>query len=148
MPEITYYRFWCNNCKEFTLQRTTGDKSCKTCNTITETYKVSDIPIEKLKIQRERYKNSKLNFNPIALLLNSCKDDSLFKEEPTIRIIECDAGQIEIDELRLKKYKEQVERDNEIKREYEKYKHLNRNDICICGSGLKYKKCHFLIFKY
>ena len=63
-------------------------------------------------------------------------------------IIECDAGQKEIDN-RKKEQREEAKRiGQEILDDYNtNYKHLNRNDKCTCGSGKKFKQCHLIHFR-
>jgi uncharacterized protein YchJ len=54
------------------------------------------------------------------------------------RILEDDAGQIELD-AQLKAERE-AKRMAEIEFK-ERYRGVQRNEKCLCGSGLKYKKC-------
>ena len=148
MPIIIYYRFWCNTCKDFTLHHTNGDKCCKICGNITETYKESEIPIEKIQMQRERYKKYESEHNGIGAFFKILAHERPFAFSeiyPNIEIIEDDAGQKRIDEAREQKIKKQLA---EIRLEREKRQDiknkargLSRNDICFCGSGLKFKKC-------
>lgn len=98
MPTVYLYRFWCNECKDFTLQHTTDSKACTICGTVTESYNVSEIPKEKLLEQRKRYINAKVN--NIGKYLFACSADLFSEEWPKPEIIECDAGQKSIDEKR------------------------------------------------
>lgn len=155
-----YYRHWCTKCNEWTIFEEKGgfreDKviTCKTCGLEHQKVKLSEIPEEKLKEQRDRWKLQQrrdtndiylkfvtggFNRNPLMDMLTETPTE--FEE----RIVEADAGQKSIDEAkrereakeRQKKYEERQKK-LEWKRQY---KGLGRNDKCICGSGKKYKKC-------
>jgi len=135
MNEIKY-RLWCKKCNNFTLHKNVKKenseeeiKVCIDCNTEYTDVVLEDIPLEKLKEQRQRYKAwvaREYKKNLIKLFLASEKNKKrnkiTFKEDEE-QIYESDIGQRIIDE------------------EIKKYSKLGRNDICICGSGLKYKKC-------
>ncbi|HPI82626.1 MAG TPA: SEC-C metal-binding domain-containing protein, partial [Candidatus Paceibacterota bacterium] len=60
-------------------------------------------------------------------------------------ITESDAGQHAIDEQRRKKRAEEMAKYREEKEKMKeyliKYKGIQRNETCPCGSGKKYKKC-------
>ena len=60
-------------------------------------------------------------------------------------IIESDGGQKFIDEkVAERRQAEQDEREEEKNKflaRYENFKKLGRNELCSCGSGVKYKKC-------
>jgi len=152
MPKITYIRFWCSNCKEFTLQL---GKKCIECETENTSYFLKDVPIEKILAQRKRYKEFKRKqFEEIISLkfLTANIQQSMFTSpEENIEIIETDAGQKKIDEKetqeRNERYNKIAEEKRALKEEYCKFKHLNRNDVCICGSGKKYKNCCLTKFK-
>jgi predicted nucleic acid-binding Zn-ribbon protein len=151
MPTITYHRFWCSKCQEFTLHHTHGEKGCRDCGTVTESYIPKDIPREKLLEQRERYKNSTSKRNVFDTYLKFVQPggnglrDILSEEWPKPEIIEDDAGQKLIDERiaeeKEKKWQEQREEEKRLKEEAKKFKGLGRNDKCACGSGKKYKHC-------
>lgn len=122
------------------------------CETIFTDIELSEIPVEKQEEQRSRYKKKQSDWiknfymdgmlgfpgrNPLA---------ELFKEGYEDEITEDDAGQHEIDAENRKIMEEKLrvareKREEELK-EIAKYAKLTRNDICICGSGKKYKKCH------
>jgi hypothetical protein len=152
----TLYRYWCNTCKDFTLQRPHHPEeephcTCTICNSLNISYKLSDVPEEKIKEQRARYsamkKNNFIELTNAYLSVASNPFVGLFNEvhDPFPKIIEDDAGQKVIDE-KLKKLKdEEWERIKEAKmalrQEYLSYKTLGRNDKCKCGSGNKYKQC-------
>lgn len=150
MPTRTLHRFWCTECKDYTLHNTLGSKGCTICGTITETYNLKDVPEEKVLEQRERYKKSKRNIFESYLSFIQPKNQleqlvEMFHEECKTEIIETDAGQKYIDEQReierRKKASEAYQVRKELEDEYKKYKKLGRNDICLCGSGRKYKNC-------
>ena len=52
MPQITYNRFWCTQCQDYTLQHAGEDGAC---GTVTKEYKLSDVPEDKITAQRARY---------------------------------------------------------------------------------------------
>lgn len=149
MPTRKLHRFWCSKCKEFTLHKTWGDKSCTECGTVTDTYNISDVPEEKLLEQRKRYSASQPGLHTYLDFLRPKSQleqlAEMFAEDERTEIIETDAGQKEIDERRAKeRAKEMAEKrriHEERKAEVEKYKNLGRNDKCACGSGKKYKQC-------
>ncbi len=153
MPTRTLYRNWCQTCNEFelhTYKHESKDYRCLTCDTPHASTLLKDIPQEKLIAQRERYNQSQsqkltkmfsggdnfMNYGIFGLLAN---------EHVRTEIVEADAGQefinkrnraLQDEKLRL--YHEQKAKEKEIKIQY---KNLQRNQICLCGSGKKYKKC-------
>jgi len=148
MPTRILNRFWCKECKEFTLHNTWGNKSCITCGTITESYKLSEVPEEKIMEQRARYNKAKKS--AIDTYLNFLKPSNpileLFKEDCSQdEIRECDAGQKSIDDEKQRIHNEEINARLAAKRalqeEYVKFKKLGRNDKCACDSGKKYKNC-------
>lgn len=143
-PVKIYYRFWCKQCQDFTLQNTGEDESCRICGTITESYNLNEVPHEKLIEQQNRYRKMKMErfasilnvFEPVFDILSDM--DEAYKP----RIIECDAGYKQIEEERTQKRKErELQKELLQKEKKEKFSGINRNDICPCGSGKKYKKC-------
>jgi len=145
MPTITYLRFWCSKCQDFTLHNMGNNKDCRICGTVTESYKLSEVPEDKLKQQRARYieSNNPVNYYMSAIKGTLLKDIylDLTKSEPEIKIIEDDAGQKEISERRNRAYNERLKKHNDLKEEYKKFKGIGRNDLCACGSNVKYKNC-------
>lgn len=136
MPRITFHRFWCHTCQDFTLQKTIGDCSCKLCGTINTEYDMNSVPLEKLKIQRERYNKSQMRN---LLLMGMALSNPFSEVGADYDIIEDDAGQVKInEENKLKREKAEKELDDLRKI------HLGtgRNDKCKCGSGKKFKHCH------
>lgn len=160
-PKLTYYRFWCSKCQEFTLHNTTDIKDCRECGTVTETYDISQIPIEKVLEQRKRYTayqrselKQALNYymNPtLNIFQEMMLEDSGVYDLLSPKIIECDAGQKEIDKQQKAERDAERNRLNEERRllleEYKQFSKLGRNDSCACGSGLKYKKCCIIKFQ-
>jgi hypothetical protein len=157
MPEIIYHRTWCKSCEDFTLHKWISIDSskaliCKDCKQEENGYSLSEVPEEKIKEQRKRYKDSKINnFKKVIGIVDEMnKQNSHLFSEPSnsYSIVECDAGQKRIDELSTKKYYEKKKAYQEKVDEYnEKFKHLQRNDICSCGSQKKYKNCHLKEFQ-
>jgi uncharacterized protein YecA (UPF0149 family) len=143
MPQITYNRFWCTKCQDYTIQNTGEDGSCRTCGTVTKKYKLSDVPIEKQKEQRARYNKQKEDsmFNILAGIRRNPLEDMFRDVGSDVVINETDAGQIEIDNDWRKRMAEARVKRDELKKQYEIYRHTGRNDKCPCGSNLKYKKC-------
>lgn len=130
-------RFWCHKCQDFTVQELKG--KCLTCETINESYKFSDVPMDKLETQRSRYRAAEEKNVISAFLILSNPDSYSSSNKSTI--IEDDAGQKEIDDAKRKK-REEWKKEQEAKRvEYLKFKGTNRNDSCPCGSNKKYKHC-------
>ena len=141
MPTITYHRFWCYECQEFTLH---FSDNCQTCGTPTpESYNLSDVPQDKIDIQRKRYTESKSSGLLYSLLHNNTSSMfDTFGSNDTI--VETDAGQIEINEDRNKEREKHRQKIEEYKTIINDYKDVKRNDKCICGSDKKYKKCCFM----
>lgn len=160
MPTKTYYRKWCKKCNAFELHSTKWNEGsnstfqCVVCDTEYSNILLKDIPEDKLIEQRKRYSDAKrltdekylnmflqggyggLGGNPL---------EDLFREDIEPEIRESDAGQKHIDDEKRKEQeavrairREQRAKDLELVAKYTK---LGRNDICICGSGKKYKKC-------
>lgn len=162
MPTYTNYKYrhWCQKCNDWKIfdEENTfkEDKklTCSECGTEHQKTLLSDIPEDKLLEQRLRYKaQQKKDLNDIysEFLMGGYNRNplaELFMETPSsfnTRIVEADAGQKYIDEE-----KRRIEAEERMKRYEERqklliwkaqYKNVNRNDVCICGSGKKYKKC-------
>ena len=155
MPIRELKRIWCKKCQKFELHQqyypNWDDWFCQVCETAYTPIELREIPKEEIIKQRQRYKEWKKNeFEEVLGLMsglgrrNTLLD--MFSEPGSdVKIRESDAGQKKLDEIskkiRDKKYEEQRQKREEEKAEMKKYKHLGRNDLCICGSGLKYKKC-------
>jgi len=152
MPTREYKRIWCKTCNEFELHYHNykdNNLVCKECGTVYTDVYLKDIPKEKIIEQRKRYKlYRKESFNKMFSRMAYVSSLSMFNpfaETDDVEIIESDAGQRAIDEeerQERKKEREQIiiEREKEKER-YKQFIKLNRNDLCICGSGKKYKNC-------
>ncbi len=146
MPTQTFYRKWCVPCQEWTFFRRGFNEVkhyCKECGSEEKSYTLADIPENKILEQRERWKQQRSEqFASVfggmmygSALLSAGLESS---GGGPIREVEDDAGQKEIDEARVKARQEAAR----LKAEKEvKFRHVGRNDLCLCGSGLKYKKC-------
>lgn len=138
------YRLWCSNCQDYKIHERTNvnEKTVYTCECGCELSDVSlkDIPQEKVLEQRERFKRKrKCDFSKTLTNYLLPKYDNFFSEVTiNTEVIESDAGLIAIEKAEREK-QEQL-RTNAVERIL-KYKGLQRNDICICGSDKKYKKC-------
>lgn len=151
MPNLSYSRNWCAECQEYTLFYYNFEKKkycCKQCKSEFVTTELSEIPEEKQIEQRERYKVRRKQRNTSMLLSFSLGLGFAGTEllnTSGIDISEDDAGQNEIDKITLEKRKTEqagIEMDYQKKVEYSKlFIGLGRNELCLCGSGKKYKKC-------
>ena len=149
MPIKQLNRVWCSNCKEWELHErfypNWEDWFCQECETKWEASNLKDIPIEKLKEQRERYKIS-TRYELGSMLLGGVTGlDMLSEPGSNVDIRESDAGQKTIDarkkEEREAEYAERHRIRAEQKAEVKRFQNIERNDLCLCGSGKKYKKC-------
>ena len=147
MPTQTYYRQWCVPCQEWTFFHRAfspnAEFCCKECNSEIIQHTLADIPEAKIMEQRARWKQQRSKqFASVfggmiygSVLLSAGLESS---GGGPIHEVENDAGQKEIDEARVKVRQEAAR----LKAEKEvKFRHVGRNDLCLCGSGLKYKKC-------
>lgn len=143
-------RIWCKTCNEFELHDTkkvfAKEWFCNECDTEYTDVLLSKIPKKKLIEQRKRYKIQQTNemnsiFNSYMMFgLNSFNDIGF---ESSIK--ESDAGQRKVDE----RLKVKIEKERKIKYEQKQkdlaykatFHKLGRNEKCLCGSNLKYKKC-------
>ena len=147
------YRTYCKTCKDFTVHNweTKNDLSCETCNTIEDGYKISEVEPHLIEQQRKRYtkmRTSKVGDIYQSFMMGTGLKTLMELENISQHIIECDAGQKEIDEKRKQRRLDIIEERRKIKEEFDNnYKNLGRNDKCSCGSGKKFKKCHLLIFR-
>ena len=85
MPQITYSRFWCTKCQDYTIQNTGEDGACRTCGTVTKEYKLSDVPKEKQEEQRARYNKQREDnmYNILAGIRRNPLED-MFREDFSI----------------------------------------------------------------
>ena len=140
MPTKTYYRIWCKKCNEFTLHNKSLSEEnyiCDSCKTVYTDIMLKDIPKDKLITQRQRYNDQKSKD-----LLNMVNFMSAgFFNNNSVEIIESDAGQKIIDQKINEKYKKLKEEQIEKEKLQKQYSKLGRNELCFCGSGVKFKKC-------
>lgn len=153
MPTINYHRTWCKTCNDWTLHHSgfgSDTSSCKVCKTEWTEITLGEIPKEKIIEQRERYNEGKKKSGGVlgSYFAAAFGDSGGLDMRPPgsdVKITEEDAGQKAINDAREKRIHEQWKRDKqareELKEEYTFYSSLGRNDICLCGSGKKYKKC-------
>ena len=154
MPQSTRYRYWCKTCNGFALHTAVDDintdeeaKLLCQCGTIYTPIKIKDIPQGLIAEQRVRFKEFRKrqlaqSFGLLSMM-GALGSFGSFGHGESSRIIEGDAGlkhEEEVIEARRKVVKE------EKRLEVLKYRDTGRNDVCLCGSGLKYKKC--CLFKH
>ncbi len=151
MPTTYLYRLWCKECKDWTLHSKAWKENipkCKDCDTEFSPIKLKEVPKDKLIEQRGRYKeNQKKDFSSMLMggIMSNPLDEFFSEDFPDPIIIESDAGQKTLDKIKVQKEKVKMAKER-TKRAEEyaealKYKNLGRNDICLCGSEKKYKKC-------
>ncbi len=164
MPERYLQRQWCKKCQScelfeekglFAKKENPGEShwSCIECGTKFEPYKLSEVPKEKIKEQRERYKvwkkeqfekmfGSYLDFGRSN---RNFINDMFSAPGSRTHVTEADAGQKYIDDQIKKEREAEYEKRRAAKealeKEYEAYRKSGRNDKCLCGSGKKYKHC-------
>lgn len=142
---------WCKNCQNFHIHNWQNENLiCNICDIKYTEYLYSEIPEDKLQEQRKKYSNQKRQnfnrmFNPLDYLGFNPMGSSAQTSE---NLIQDNAGQKQIDENKKIEKQKLIDRYNQIKDDYNlNYSKLNRNDECSCGSGIKYKKCHYLYFQ-
>lgn len=155
MPIREYKRLWCKQCQEWQLFEFNADELiCCECKNTHQKTLLNDLPEEKIAEQRNRYIDSKKkSMNELMKEIFMTPEARYIKEfahmfsKPgtEISIIESDAGQSIIDEEKRRKRIEEIQKIEEekeiVKRFIFKYKSFQRNDLCPCGSGKKFKKC-------
>ncbi len=150
---IEKHRTWCKRCLDFKVHKWikidfSNALICETCGSEDNGYSISEVPEDKLILQRERYKLQK--GKKLLGILGIYKDatNNIFNEIPVPNIIECDAGQKQIDKRNSKLREDHKSKLYELQIDFnENYSKLNRNDKCSCGSGKKFKQCHLIYFK-
>jgi len=114
---------------------------CK-CGTQYTDIKLVDIDKDKRYIQQQRFKKQRSeNFRQITNIfgLIGMNQYGLFDTPNVgIQVVESDAG-LEAIEAYERSEKRRIK--DEEKAEVLRYKSVGRNDKCLCGSDLKYKKC-------
>lgn len=154
MPHIDYYRLWCKTCNEYTLHLRDWNNpkhTCKECKSVFIETPLFEIPEQKRIEQNERWKKANSTaakdvYLKTLLFGGALAATNMFGEVGSdFEIHECDAGVMDVQRMeREERIKQSIERDNIRKQqrtEAARYTKLGRNDICICGSGKKYKKC-------
>ncbi len=152
MPTTYFHRLWCVPCKEWTLHSEkfgTDCMNCHECKTAFRPVQVRDIPEDKIFEQRERYskdqEQKEQDFLKAPFLMGGDTHSILSEKWPKPIIVEHDAGQEVIDkEVQRRQIEELKKKRAEKHKQQEevlKYENLGRNEICLCGSGKKYKKC-------
>ena len=169
--EKIYYRQWCKSCEDYTIHdRIYRDDTQKgghadryipwtidneedyitvcECGCQFTPVKLNDIPEEKILEQRKRF--SAQRSKEFKDVLSYYGGDNMLKSlmssfsAPgfTKKIFESDAGlKREEEAIKLAKAEKKQYQKNELLR----FKNVGRNDICLCGSNKKYKKCCSLI---
>jgi len=142
------HRTYCKTCQDFTIH--TADYVCQTCETKFTSYFPSEVDAVLVEQQRKRYSKQKQNdvLGLYGAFMQGNGINVLMRDFEQVKIIECDAGQEEIDNRKKEQREEAKRRGQEILDDYNtNYKHLNRNDKCNCGSGKKFKQCHLIEFR-
>jgi hypothetical protein len=162
MPSYTInrYRLWCKLCNNFTLheriykdefkhdrfelcyfpQEKTFTSLCD-CNSNYSTVSIMDIPNEKVIQQRKRFKEQRSEyFRDMMNIYGSLSSSTGLFSPPEIgyKVIESDAG-LEHEEKLERESKAKIKEEQNL--ELTRYKNVGRNDTCLCGSNIKYKKC-------
>lgn len=140
------HRTYCKTCNDFTIHNL--EYVCETCYTAFTSYFPSEVDKDLILQQRSRYTEMKRReFNNILNIYRRPLDSIFSETRVGYDVIECDAGQLRIDENKKKQREEAKRIGQEMLDDYNtNYKKLNRNDKCNCGSGKKFKQCHLLYF--
>jgi len=140
------HRTYCKTCQDFRIH--TSDYVCETCDTEFTPYFTSEIDSDLIEQQRDRYKAQRTReIGGLYGAFTKGYGIQAMMELEHLRVMECDAGQKEIDNKRKEQREAAKRKGQEILDDYNtNYKHLNRNDKCTCGSGKKFKQCHLLYF--
>lgn len=150
-----FYRIWCKKCEDFTIHQADDEVAvyegsdklereayCDTCKELHSPIMLNDIPKDKLREQHIRYREfRKERFRRLINIYSkhaNVLNDMFSEPKIGMEVIESDAGleKIEQHQRELEQQEKQRRKD-----EVAKYKNVSRNDLCICGSNLKYKKC-------
>lgn len=142
------HRTYCKTCEDFTIHNWKDKETltCDKCDSVNDGYIVSEVKPELIQQQRLRYKEQ--NRRKITNMLSYVTSMGNGIGVQADNIIECDAGQKQIDEAEQEKRK--LEREKllqEIQFYQDNFKLLGRNDKCSCGSGKKYKQCHLIYYR-
>jgi len=147
------HRTYCKCCSNFTIHSWNVQKEleCDTCNAIYTPYKPSEVKPELIKQQRDRYKQKKTKdtLGIYGAFMTGFGMEAIMGmgDFYSQNIVECDAGQDEIDRHDKQVREEAKKEAQKILNDYNiNYKKLGRNDKCSCGSGRKFKQCHLQHF--
>jgi hypothetical protein len=137
-PKIHFTCTWCENCQDWELFN--SKNVCKNCGNEFVPFYLSKIPKEKIEEQKQRYiqKEGSYLMNVFGTITSGFKFESM---DNYTEIEEFDAGYIKEKEQRKERIDKAMELWKQLEEEAKQYKHLSRNDNCICGSGKKFKKC-------
>ena len=144
---IYHYRYWCQSCNNFELFAKEEDKFICEKGHEHITTLISDIPKEKVEEQRLRFKKQRSSefqdmYGVLTSMYGSPYGNMFGTNSPIseIKIIESDAG-LEFEEQEIRRKRNELIKFR--KDELANYSKIGRNNICLCGSGKKYKKCHY-----
>jgi hypothetical protein len=150
MAEEIRYRYWCTTCNDFSLHKELDNDLQCDCGKIHQPSLLRDIPKDKLLEQQERFRKQRTakaidRVNAIASIYAPMNIFSMLTAPSLKRcdlkeivIVESDAG-LKAEEERIKERR--LEIIQERKTELNNFSSVGRNDICLCGSDKKYKKC-------
>jgi len=142
------HRTYCKTCNDFTIHN--SEYICQTCDTKFTSYFSHEVDRDLIEQQRKRYSKQKQDdiLGIYGAFMQGNGIDALMQDFEKPKIIECDAGQKEIDNNK-KELREKAKRiGQEVLEDYNtNYKHLKRNDKCTCGSNKKFKYCHLIYFR-
>lgn len=159
--EKIVYREWCKHCNDWKLFDLVPGEGmdrlsipatqkhnfliCSICGNKIQSYNVNEIPNDKKLEQRTRYKRNRVD---VLKYIYGASQGNMFSElfsEPSIKtvVVEADAG-LASEERQARLASEERHRKflEEQKSLTAIYRYCRRNDICPCGSGKKFKKCH------
>ena len=162
--ENRLFRVWCKVCEDFTLHAQVfvdeikhpkhslikfsdkeDDKFEFICNCGCQYTDVliSNIDKDKLLLQRARYKEQrkkriKERLNLFAMM--GVGTSSMFETDFSVKtvVVESDAG---LKDVEKREEEKRIQIKALQKAKLLEFKNVKRNDICLCGSNLKYKKC-------
>ena len=142
------HRTYCKTCKDFTIH--TADYICQTCDTEFTSYFPSEVDSVLVEQQKQRFnaqRNQNMGSLYKAFAIGTGLEAMVNTDWKPTQVIECDAGQKEINNRKKEQREELKRKHQEILDDYNNYKHLNRNEKCTCESGKKFKQCHLLYFQ-
>lgn len=140
MPTHTKYRKYCKSCEDYKLfDFHKSELKCDSCNGEYEKVSFDEIDDTKILAQQSRYRRHEFDsLNNILFKRKNLMAELFSETKIGYEVIEDDAGFIEKQRKALAEYNEK--RKERIKLQ-EKFANVGRNDVCLCGSGKKYKKC-------